>query len=90
MGLKAGAHSDPKALANALRRLLTQDPRAEIDAVGAGAVNQAIKAIAIARGGAAAQGQELTCAPVFIRVQLDGSEKTAIRLIVVAREALAS
>ena len=57
----------------------------EIETVGAGAVNQAIKAISIARGFVAPLGMNLICTPAFYDVIIDGKEKTAIRLIVEAR-----
>ena len=57
----------------------------EIQTVGAGAVNQAIKAISIARGFVAPLGMNLICTPAFYDVMIDGKEKTAIRLIVEAR-----
>ena len=54
----------------------------EIQTVGAGAVNQAIKAISIARGFVAPLGLNLVCTPAFYDVVIDGKEKTAIKLIV--------
>ena len=54
----------------------------EIQTVGAGAVNQAIKAISIARGFVAARGMNLICTPAFYDVVIDGKEKTAIKLLV--------
>lgn len=58
---------------------------AEIQTVGAGAVNQAIKAISIARGYVAPLGFNLVCTPAFYDVMIDGKEKTAIKLIVEAK-----
>lgn len=57
----------------------------EIQTVGAGAVNQAIKAISIARGFVAPLGMNLICTPAFYDVMIDGKEKTAIRLIAEAK-----
>ena len=54
----------------------------EIQTVGAGAVNQAIKAISIARGYVAPIGLNLVCTPAFYDVTIDGKEKTALKLIV--------
>ena len=54
----------------------------EIQTVGAGAVNQAIKAISIARGFVAPLGMNLMCTPAFYDVVIDGKEKTAIKLLV--------
>ena len=56
--------------------------RIEIQTVGAGAVNQAIKAISIARGFVAPLGFNLICTPAFYDIVIEGKEKTAIRLIV--------
>ncbi|NLJ48126.1 MAG: stage V sporulation protein S [Candidatus Atribacteria bacterium] len=56
--------------------------KAEMQAVGAGAVNQAVKAIAIARGYLAPSGVDLVCIPAFVDVKIDDNEKTAIRFIV--------
>ncbi len=50
-----------------------------MQAVGAGAVNQAIKAIAIARGFVAPSGIDLVCVPAFSEIIIDGEERTAIR-----------
>ncbi len=70
------------SIANSFREGCTS---VEIQTVGAGAVNQAIKAISIARGFVAPLGMNLICTPAFYDVMIDGKEKTAIRLIVEAR-----
>ena len=57
----------------------------EIQTVGAGALNQAIKAIAIARGFVAPNGKNLVCIPAFSDISIDGEERTAIKLIVEAK-----
>ena len=59
---------------------------AEIQAIGAGALNQAVKAVAIARGFVAPSGLELICIPAFTDIQIDGEERTAIKLIVEPRK----
>jgi len=56
------------------------------EAVGAGALNQAIKAIAIARGFVAPGGIEIVCIPAFTDIEIDGDKRTAIKLIVEARK----
>ena len=58
---------------------------AEIQAVGAGAINQAVKAIAIARGFVAPSGKDIVCVPAFTDIKIDGEERTAIKLIVQPR-----
>ena len=70
------------SIANSFREGCTS---VEVQTVGAGAVNQAIKAISIARGYVAPLGMNLICTPAFYDVIIDGKEKTAIRLIVEAR-----
>ena len=57
----------------------------EIQAIGAGAANQAIKSVAIARGYLAPAGIDLICKPAFANVEIDGAERTAIKLIVEPR-----
>lgn len=57
----------------------------EIQAVGAGAINQAVKAIAIARGFVAPSGKDIVCIPAFTDIEIDGEERTAIKLIIQPR-----
>jgi stage V sporulation protein S len=60
--------------------------RAEAQAIGAGAVNQAIKAVAIARGYLQEDGIDVICIPEFTTVEIEGKERTAIKLVVEPRE----
>lgn len=83
--LKVAAHSNPNKVAGALAGLIREQGKAEIMSVGAGALNQAIKAIAIARGFVAPGGVNLICIPAFCDIEIDGAERTAIKLIVEAR-----
>ncbi|MDR5683604.1 MAG: stage V sporulation protein S [Armatimonadota bacterium] len=83
--LRVSADSNPKAVAGALAALLREQGSAELQAIGAGAVNQAVKAIAIARGFVAPNGIDLVVIPAFARVEIDGEERTAIRFVVEAR-----
>ncbi len=80
--LKVATHSKPNAVAGALAGVLREKGFAEIQAIGAGAVNQAIKAIAIARGYVAPSGMDLVCVPMFSDVEIDGEVRTAIRFYV--------
>lgn len=80
--LKVSAQSNPKSVAGALAAVLREKGSAEVQAVGAGAVNQAIKAIAIARGFVAPNGIDLVTVPAFAEIAIDGEERTAIRFIV--------
>jgi len=83
--LKVSAQSNPKSVAGALAAVLREKGFAEIQAVGAGAVNQSIKAIAIARGFVAPNGINLITIPAFAEISIDGEERTAIRFIVEPR-----
>jgi stage V sporulation protein S len=83
--LKVSAHSNPKSVAGALAAVLRERGSAEVQAVGAGAVNQAIKAIAVARGFVAPNGINLVTIPAFTEITIDGEERTAIRFIVEPR-----
>ncbi len=83
--LRVSAHSNPKSVAGALAAVLRDKNRAELQAVGAGAVNQSIKAIAITRGYVAPNGVDLICIPAFAEIQIDGEERTAIKFIVEPR-----
>lgn len=83
--LKVSAKSNPNAVAGALAGVIREQGFAEIQAVGAGALNQATKAVAIARGFVASQGVDLICIPAFTDILIDGETKTAIKLIVESR-----
>jgi len=83
--LKVSAQSNPKSVAGALAAVLREKGSAEVQAVGAGAVHQAIKAVAIARGFVAPNGIDLITIPAFAEISIDGEERTAIRFIVEPR-----
>ena len=83
--LKVGTKSNPNSVAGALANVFREKGCVEIQAIGAGALNQAIKAIAIARGFVAPGGIDLVCVPAFTDIQIDGEERTAIKLIVEPR-----
>lgn len=80
--LKVSAKSNPNAVAGALAATIREKGAAELQAIGAGALNQAIKAIAIARGFVAPVGINLVCIPAFTDIEVAGVTKTAIKLIV--------
>lgn len=80
--LKVSSKSNPNSVAGALAGVIRENGSAEIQAIGAGALNQAIKAIAVARGFVAPSGIDLVCVPSFTDVNIDGEERTAIKLIV--------
>lgn len=83
--LRVSNRSNPNAVAGALAGVLRQIGSAELQAIGAGAINQAVKAVAIARGYVAPAGMDLICIPAFTDVDIDGQERTAIKFIVEPR-----
>ena len=83
--LKVGATSKPVAVAGAIAGVIRSAGRVEVQAIGAGAINQAIKAIAISRGYVAPGGIDVVCSPSFIDISIDGEERTGIRLVVEIR-----
>ena len=83
--LKVSSKSNPNSVAGALAGVLREKGSAEIQAIGAGALNQAVKAIATARGFVAPSGMDLVCVPAFTDINIEGDQKTAIKLIVEPR-----
>jgi stage V sporulation protein S len=83
--LKVSAHSRPSAVAGAIAGVIRHHGRAEVQAIGAGATNQAIKAVAIARDYLAPNGIDIVCIPAFIDVTIANEERTAIRLVIESR-----
>jgi len=79
---KVSSKSNPNSVAGAIARLIKEKGKAEIQAIGAGAINQAIKSIAIARGFVAPTGIDLICIPGFVEVEIETEEKSAIKFIV--------
>jgi stage V sporulation protein S len=80
--LKVSSRSNPNSVAGALAGVLRQSGAVEVQVVGAGALNQAVKAIAIARGFVAPSNIDLVCIPTFADIEIDGEGRTAIRLAV--------
>lgn len=83
--LKVSSKSAPNSVAGAVAGVIRETGSVELQAVGAGATNQAIKAIAIARGYLAPSGIDVVCIPAFASVIIDSEERTAIKLIVEPR-----
>jgi len=83
--LKVSSRSSPNAVAGALAGVIREKGSAEVQAIGAGAINQAVKAVAIARGFVAPGGIDLICIPAFTDVTINGEERTAIKFIVEPR-----
>ncbi len=80
--LKVSAKSVPNSVAGAIAGVARESGSVEVQAIGAGATNQAVKAIAIARGYLAPAGMDLVCVPTFGNIVINNEERTAIRLIV--------
>jgi len=83
--IKVSARSRSTAVAGAIAGVIRQYDFAEVQAIGAGAVNQAVKALAIARGYLERDEIDIACMPFFTEVDIDGSERTAVRFRVEAR-----
>ena len=80
--LKVSAKSSPNSVAGAIAGLVKENGKAEMQAIGAGALNQAVKAVAIARGFVAPTGVELVCSPAFTEVKINDEDKTGIRFTI--------
>jgi stage V sporulation protein S len=83
--LKVSSRSNPNAVAGAMAAILRTDGALAVQVVGAGALNQAIKAVAIVRGFLAPTGLDVVCIPTFAEVEIDGKHRTALRLVVEGR-----
>lgn len=83
--LKVSTSSKPNLVAGALSAIVREAGSVELQTIGAGALNQAIKAIAIARGFLAPGGIELVCVPAFVDIEVEGEKRTAIKLVVETR-----
>lgn len=83
--LKVSSKSNPNSVAGAIAGVIREKGIAEVQSIGAGALNQAVKAVAIARGFLAPLGIELVCIPAFSEIVVDGEERTAMKLIVTPR-----
>jgi len=80
--LKVSSKSEPKSVAGAIAAILRNGEPVEINAIGAAAVNQVVKSIAVARGYVAPNGIDLVCVPAFSQLDVDGQEKTCIKFVV--------
>ena len=83
--LKVSAKSNPNAVAGALAAALRERENVELQAVGAGALNQAVKAVAIARSYLRSSEIDLVCVPSFITVAIGEAERTGLSLVVERR-----
>lgn len=83
--IKVSAKSRSTAVAGAIAAVIREHRYAEVQSIGAGAVNQAVKALAIARGYLTGDNIDIVCIPYFTEVDIDGQERTAVRFIVEPR-----
>jgi stage V sporulation protein S len=83
--IKVAARSRSTAVAGAIAGVVRENGRAEVQAIGAGAVNQALKAVAIAHGYLELDGIAIVCIPSFVEVEIDGQERTAIKMSIEPR-----
>jgi len=83
--LKVSGSSDPKSVAGAIAAVVRDEGKVELQAIGAGAINQTVKAIAISRGYVAPIGMDLIMIPEFIEIDVDDEVRTAIKFTVSPR-----
>ena len=83
--LKVSATSQPKSVAGAIAAIVRNGESVEIQTIGAGAVNQAVKSIAIARGYVSPNGIDIICIPAFSQIEVEEEIKTSIKFIIEKR-----
>jgi stage V sporulation protein S len=88
--IKVSANSRTSAVAGAIAGVFREHKHAEVQAIGAGAVNQAVKALVLATGYLQNDGIDVVCVPVFVDVEIEDKVRTAIKLIIDPREAPSS
>jgi stage V sporulation protein S len=84
--IKVAATSRSTAVAGAIAGVMREQGQVHVQAIGAGAVNQAIKAVTIARGYLELDGIDIVCVPSFVEVMIDDQERTAVRITVERRQ----
>lgn len=82
MVLKVSSKSNPNSVAGAIAGMIKEYGKVELQSIGAGALNQAMKSIAIARGFVAPAGYNLVCIPAFAKIEVDDAERTCMRILV--------
>ncbi len=83
--IKVSARSRTASVAGAVAGVMRDVGQAELQAIGAGAVNQALKAIAIARSYLLDEERDIVCIPRFVEIEIDGAQRTALRVLVLPR-----
>jgi len=84
--IKVKAVSRTAGVAGAIAGVIREEKHAEVQAIGAGAVNQAVKALVLARSFLGQDGIDITFVPEFANVEIDGKVRTAIKFIVEVRQ----
>ena len=80
--LRVSGKADPRRLAGMIEAILKEGNKVTLQTIGASSLNQATKAVAIARGLVAPNGKDLICSPAFVDLEIEGDQKTGIRLVV--------
>jgi stage V sporulation protein S len=83
--IKVSARSRTAAVAGAIAGVMREANHVDVQAIGAGAVNQAVKAIVIAKGYLAEEGVDIICVPSFVEIVIDEQERTAVRISIEPR-----
>ena len=83
--IKVKANSRTAAVAGAIAGVMREHKHAEVQAIGAGAVNQAVKALVLAKGYLSEDGIPIVCIPEFVDVDIDGKIRTAVKIVVEPR-----
>ena len=83
--LKVASNSKPGSVAGAIAGFIREQGEVELQAVGAGAVNQAVKVVAIASGFLSPQGYDIVCKPAFSTIKVEGEDRTALKMKVEPR-----
>jgi stage V sporulation protein S len=80
--IRVSAKSRTSAVAGAIAGVMREHNHANVQAIGASAVNQSVKALALAKGYLAEDGIDIVCVPFFVDVEIDGKVRTAIKFVV--------
>ncbi|MEO8355974.1 MAG: stage V sporulation protein S [Chloroflexota bacterium] len=80
--IKVSANSRTSAVAGAIAGVVREHKRAEVQAIGAGAVNQAVKALVLAVGYLRGDGIDVVCVPEFVDITIEDKVRTAIKLVI--------
>ena len=83
--IKVSAISRTSAVAGAIAGVVREHKRAEVQAIGAGAVNQAVKALVLATGYLKGDGIDIVCVPEFVEVTIEDKVRTAIKMVIEPR-----